>query len=315
METHFLTYPLGESEIRGESVVLALGVFDGVHLGHRAVIERAIAIGQVRGVPPAVLTFVEHPRTVMRPDQPVPLLTTWREKRSRIVDLGVKCVVGAHFTPQLSTLPAADFVRQVLVDQLHAAHLVVGYNFRFGHHAAGGPDLLQEMAGELGYGVEVVPPYTQDGQPVSSSEIRHFLAIGQIEVANQMLGYSYELSGLVVGGDQRGRRIGFPTANLHVDERKLLPAFGVYAGHARWAGQERAFVANLGIRPTFDPPQLRVEAHLLDFSGDLYGQQMTLAVERHLRPEQAFPSLEDLTRQIQLDVRQARELLVASEAK
>ncbi len=316
MNTLFFRYPLVDDDAPAGPVVLALGVFDGVHVGHQAVIGSAVAIARQEGLPAAVLTFVEHPRSVLRPDQPVPLLTTWREKRERMADLGVDRVIGAHFTPALAQLEAEDFVRRILVERMMAAHVVVGYNFRFGHKAAGGPDLLARLASELGYGFEVVGPQAADGVPVSSSEIRRLLATGSLEDGNRLLGYPYVLTGLVVGGDQRGRRIGFPTANLHVDERKLLPAFGVYAGFASWAGERQTpCVVNIGIRPTFDPPQLKVEAHILDFDGDLYGQTLTLSLGRYLRGEQAFPSVDALVKQIRADVKEARSVLLHSEAK
>ncbi|MBM3270880.1 MAG: bifunctional riboflavin kinase/FAD synthetase [Candidatus Sericytochromatia bacterium] len=311
MKTLFFRFPLADEEAPAGKIVLALGVFDGVHLGHQAVIGRAVAVARELGLPAAVLTFVEHPRSVLRPDQPVPLLTTWREKRERLALLGVDRVIGAHFTPALAQLEAAEFVQSVLVGRLEAAHVVVGYNFRFGRGALGNPALLAELAGPCGYGFEVVEPQSAEGVPISSSEIRRQLATGGLETANRLLGYPYMLSGMVVAGDQRGQRIGFPTANLHVDERKLLPSFGVYAGFAAWAGERRPCVANLGIRPTFDPPQLKVEAHILDYSGDLYGQTMTLSLERHLRPERAFPSVEALVAQIRADVREARGAYLA----
>ncbi len=314
-QTHFFSYPLGEADWPPGPVVLALGVFDGVHLGHRAVIGRAVEVARAKGLPASVLTFVEHPRTVLRPDQPVPLLSTWREKRELMAELGVDRVIGAHFTPSLAQIEAEEFVRRILVDHLCAEHVVVGYNFRFGHEAAGNPDLLARLSAELGYGFEVVQPFKLGDTPVSSSAIRRLLATGQIQEANRLLGYSYGLRGLVVGGDQRGRRIGFPTANLHVDDRKLLPAFGVYAGFACWAGERRPCVVNIGIRPTFDPPQLKVEGHILDFSGDLYGQTITLSLERHLRGERAFPSVDALVTQIQADVREARTMLLATEVQ
>jgi len=314
VETHFLTFPLGDDAAPAGPCVLALGVFDGVHLGHNAVIGRAISIAQQKALPAAVLTFVEHPRTVLRPDQPVPLLSTWREKRDQIFDLGVDRVIGAHFTPSLAQMEAEAFVRNVLLGHLSAAHVVVGFNFRFGHNAAGGPALISAMADDLGFGFDVVAPFELAGTAVSSSEIRRLLATGDLPGANRLLGQAYALTGLVVGGDQRGRRIGFPTANLHVNERKLLPAFGVYAGFASWAGERHSCVVNIGIRPTFDPPQLKVEAHLLDYSGDLYGQTLAVSLLCRLRAEMAFSSVDALVKQIHDDVGQAREMLLASEA-
>ncbi len=306
----FVLEPGGPGEVRGRAfggpVVVAMGVFDGLHVGHRRVFEQACLVARDRNLPCAVLTFVEHPRTVLHPDRPVPLLTPWPEKRESLAEAGIDRVVAAHFTPAFAELSPEEFVRGILVERLDARHLVVGFNFRFGHRGAGSPEMLQQMAGEFGFGLDVIPPFELSGLVVSSSQIRELLASGKVREAGELLGGPYRLAGEVINGDARARKLGFPTANLRVDERKLLPAYGVYVGVARWPGGRRRCVVNIGIRPTFDPPQLQVEAHLLDFEGDLYGQTVTLELETYLRPERAFRSVNELIDQIHQDVQSAR---------
>ncbi len=306
----FVLEPGGPGEVGGRAfggpVVVAMGVFDGVHLGHRRVFEQACLVARERKLPCAVFTFVEHPRSVLRPDRPVPLLTTWPEKRESLAGAGIDRVVAAHFTPAFAGLSPEAFVRGILVERIEARHLVVGFNFRFGHRGAGSPELLEQMADKLGFGLDVIPPFEIAGHVVSSSKIRELLAEGNIREARGLLGGPYRLAGEVVAGDARARQLGFPTANLRVDASKLLPAYGVYAGMACWPGGRRRCVVNIGIRPTFEPPQLQVEAHLLDFDGNLYGQTMTLELETYLRPERAFRSVGELVDQIHQDVQSAR---------
>jgi len=309
LDISYLHYPDLTLERPQEATVVAIGMFDGLHRGHQAVLMAARDIATERGLPLAVFTFVDHPRTVLRPDTPVPLLTTWSEKRDRLEELAADTLVGAHFTQAFSELTAEDFVRRILVDQLKARHVVVGYNFAFGHGQAGDTATLEALGPALGFKVTVVPAWNEEGAPVSSSRIRRMLGTGHIREANDLLGRPYSLTGTVVQGDQRGRLLGFPTANLTHDEKKLLPAYGVYAGHARWNGREHPCVVNLGMRPTFNPPQLRIEAHLLEFSEDLYGAVMTLDLTHRLRPEQAFKSVDDLVARIKADVAQAGELV------
>lgn len=311
MDTAYLTYPELKLARPAAPCVVAIGMFDGVHRGHQSVLARAGAIARAAGLPLVVFTFVDHPRSVLRPDHPVPLLCTWAEKQARIAAAGADLLIGAHFTAAFAALPPGDFVRRILVEQLQARHVVVGYNFAFGHQQAGNVQVLEALGRELGLEVTAVDAVERGLSPVSSSRIRKLLAKGQIEEANELLGWPYELTGVVVLGDQRGRTLGFPTANLQVAPAKLLPAYGVYAGSAHWEGQERLTVVNLGMRPTFDPPQLRIEAHLLDFAGDLYGRELTVRLLHRLRPERAFASLAELVTQIHADVDVARERIAA----
>lgn len=312
METLSLQYPNLTVNHPWAPSVVAIGMFDGVHVGHQAVIRQAHDLAAARNLPCSVFTFVSHPRTVLRPDYPVPLLTPWKSKLCLLEDQGVDTVVGAQFTPAFSQLSAREFVERILVGQMRAKHVVVGYNFAFGHGQEGNGETLKALGAEFGFDVTVVAPVELNGASVSSSRIRKLLATGHVAEANALLGRPYTLTGTVVTGDQRGRLLGFPTANLAADDSKLLPAYGVYAGQAFWREGDQAFqepcVVNLGMRPTFDPPQLRIEAHLIGWSGDLYGKLLTVSLQHRLRPEMAFKSVDDLVAQIRQDVEQARIL-------
>jgi len=314
LETLSLHYPNLTVTSPWPPSVVAIGMFDGVHLGHQEVIRQARAIASERNLPCTVFTFVSHPRMVLRPDHPVPLLTTWDSKRCLLAELGVDTVVGAQFTPAFSELSARDFVERILVGQMRAKHVVVGYNFAFGHGQEGNGEMLKALGSEFGFEATVVSPVEFNGASVSSSRIRKLLATGHVGDANALLGRPYTLTGTVVTGDQRGRLLGFPTANLAVDESKLLPAYGVYAGQALWTEEGETFqepcVVNLGMRPTFDPPQLRIEAHLIGWSGDLYGKRLTVSLQHRLRSEMAFKSVDQLVAQIRQDVDHARTLPV-----
>ncbi|MNS53137.1 Riboflavin biosynthesis protein RibF [compost metagenome] len=309
MKVHYLHYPhLTMDEAFGPSVV-AIGNFDGVHCGHRRVIETAKRLAGERGLDDLVFTFVEHPRTVLRPDAPVPLLTPWAEKVERLAETGVGATIAAHFTADLAQLSPEAFVERILLGQLNAKAVVTGFNFRFGHRQAGSPELLKELGEKHGFHVEIVTPIEEDGGVVSSSRLRELVATGAIESANEMLCYPYTLTGTVIHGDKRGRTIGFPTANLEVNREKLLPAYGVYACRVTVGGEELPGIVNIGQRPTFDPPKLMIEAHIFDWSGDIYGETIAVSLVSRIRAEQAFPSVDALIAQIKADCRVAREAL------
>lgn len=309
VQVHYLQYPHLKLAEAIKPSVIAIGVFDGVHCGHRRLIETATRLAERHGVAPAVFTFVEHPRAVLRPDRQVALLTPWPEKLERLAALGVDQCFAAHFTPDLAALPPEAFVSRILVEQLRVKAVVTGFNFHFGQGAAGSPETLKALGAEAGFEVEVVPPFEQQGGLVSSSRLRELIALGQVEEANALLCYPYQLTGEVVHGDKRGRTIGFPTANLHVPAEKLLPAYGVYACWVEVGGERLPGVVNIGQRPTFDPPKLMIEAHLLDWSGDIYGQTISVSLVTRLRGEQAFPSIDALVAQIGADCQRARTIL------
>ena len=295
--------------------VVAIGNFDGVHLGHQAVIGEAGRIAQAGGAPHAVLTFEPHPRRVLRPDTPPFRLTPFRAKSRHIEALGVDLLFTLHFDPAFAQRSAADFIDSVLVRNLGVRHAVVGYDFVFGHQRGGTPALLQARGADLGFGVTVVGPIAAPGGAVySSTRIRELLGSGKPREAAVLLGRFWEIEGRVERGDARGRSVGFPTANLMLDDY-LRPAPGVYAVRAGIEEEGRTVwhdgVANLGQRPTFGGSDLRLEAHLFDFDRDLYGSHLRIALIEHLRPERKFPGIDALKAQIAADAAKARALLKA----
>jgi riboflavin kinase / FMN adenylyltransferase len=302
--TGIASLPLG----RGPTAVTA-GFFDGVHHGHQAVIGRTVEVARQRGVTPVAVTFDRHPRETLTPGQAPGLLITMERKAELIAALGIEALVVLEFDEDLSQWPPEDFVSRVLVDGLAAQSVVVGANFTFGHKAKGNLEVLMALGERFGFGTEGVPLLTIDGRPVSSSSIREALSAGDLTWPATGLGRRPLLDGVVVPGAGRGRGLGFPTANLAVPPRILLPGEGVYAGRA-YAGSE-AWVAaiNVGTNPTFGAEPLHVEAFLLDFEGDMTGQPLTLEFWERLRDELRFDSAEDLARQIKEDVERTREVV------
>lgn len=294
--------------------VVAIGNFDGVHLGHQAVIGAAGRLARAEGAPQAVLTFEPHPRSVFRPQDPPFRLTPFRVKAHLIEALGVDLLFALHFDQAFAARSAEAFVDELLHRSLGVRHVAVGYDFVFGHGRRGTPALLQERGAALGFGVTIVDPVRNGGAVYHSSRIRDHLMAGRPREAAALLGRSWEIDGRVEQGDRRGRTIGFPTANLLLQDY-LRPAAGVYAvragieegGRIEWHDA----VANLGRRPTFDGTDLRLEVHLFDFAGDLYGKHLRVALIEHLRPEQKFAGIEDLKTQIAADAARAREVLAA----
>jgi riboflavin kinase/FMN adenylyltransferase len=293
--------------------VVAIGVFDGLHSGHMTVLERARELARVHQCPCCVFTFVEHPRTVLYPENPVPLLTPWPEKQALLEAQGVDACVAAHFTEALARMSPEEFVQRVLVDWLQVRAVVTGFNFRFGRDQAGVPAKLVALGEQAGFDVVIVEPQQAfDGDTewlLSSSHLRNLLREGQVEMAAHLVKRPYALTGEVVHGDKRGRQIGFPTANLLIDPQKLLPANGVYACWVCWAGQRRPGIVNIGVRPTFGSPRLVIEAHVFDWSGDLYGATLTLELVSRIRAERAFPGIAELVEQITQDCDIARASL------
>jgi riboflavin kinase / FMN adenylyltransferase len=288
----------------GPSAV-ALGTFDGVHLGHRAILGTALARARAVSVEAVACTFDPHPMEVLQPDRaPLPIMPL-EERLQLIGDLGVDAVVVLPFTRELAAIEPEAFVKDVLLSRLHAREIVVGYNHRFGRGARGDARLLEELAGRLGFLAHVVPPMTVDGAAVSSTEIRAALQRGDVSAAARWLGRPYGIAGMVTSGAGRGRTLGFPTANIAPD-RTLLVARGVYRGQVMVEGASHTAVVNVGVRPTFGETALAVEAHLLDFTGDLYGRTVRLDFLDRLRDEMRFGSVEDLKAQVARDIAAAR---------
>lgn len=291
----------------------AIGNFDGLHLGHRAVIEAARQHAHARGAPLGVITFEPHPREVLAPEKAPGRLTPFRRKAELLEELGADLMVVLPFDRALMRLSAEAFVAELLVGRLHAQAIAGGEDFRFGHRRAGDMALLQALAPGLDLAVSVVPPVLAQGELCSSTAIRGHLAEGRIARANELLGSPFTIDGIVRPGDQRGRLLGFPTANVHPTARRLLlPQAGVYAVRAMLdePGGRRVFpaVANLGHRPTFDGRGLLLEVHLLDERLDLYGRRLEVAFVERLRAEMRFSGIEALKQQIARDSDAARRL-------
>ena len=292
--------------------VVTIGAYDGVHRGHQAVIGQVRKEAQQLGCQSVVVTFDKHPASVVRPESAPKLLTDLDQKLELLQQTGIDATLIVEFNRERSTEDPALFVKRVLVDTLRAQVVVVGEDFHFGFNRGGNVAMLRELGKQFDFQVEPVKLIARpDGveEPVSSTSIRRALAGGQVETATNLLGRAYEVRGVVVNGDKRGRIIGFPTANVEVPNAMCLPADGVYAGKFKCDdGSMHACAINLGRRPTFfeHADHSLLEAHLLDFDGDLYGQKVSVTFEHFLRSERKFDGLEAIKTQLQLDVAAAR---------
>ncbi|MES3034126.1 MAG: bifunctional riboflavin kinase/FAD synthetase [Gemmatimonadota bacterium] len=290
---------------------VTVGTFDGVHLGHHDVLRRLAAHARAGDMASVLVTFAPHPNEVVRPSAVPMLLTPGMEKFEALAAIGIDYCAVMPFTRALATLTAAEFVRQVLRPRFRMEALLIGHDHGFGRDRAGGREQLEALGTSDGFAVERVDPFRLgDGTVVSSSAIRTAVADGDLESARRALGRRYALTGTVQRGDQRGRTIGFPTINLGTPPaRKLLPPAGVYAAVAQTPGGAYGAMMNLGARPTVADARQTVEAHLLDFSGDLYGADVRLDLVAHLRPIRRFGGLQELTEQLALDRLAARTAL------
>jgi riboflavin kinase/FMN adenylyltransferase len=296
--------------------VLTVGNFDGVHRGHQALLAAVVERARALGRPAAVYTFDPHPRRVLHPDAPSPLLMTRAQLALALAERGIDLLVREAFTHAFSALSPEAFLTDVIHARIAPAEIFVGRDFHFGKGRGGSDDTLAQLAPGLGMRVVIVPQVRAGEGDVSSSRIRDALARGDVEDAKLCLGRPYALWGAVAVGDRRGRTLGFPTANLD-PENELLPGPGVYATRVRLfeasapGGSALPAVTNVGTRPTFGPGRVLVEAHLLDWSGELYGRRIEIAFERRLRDERRFPDLDALRAQIAADARAARAALGA----
>lgn len=291
-------------------VVLALGNFDGVHLGHQAVLRRAVEEAESRGGRVVVATFSPHPRAVLRPGSEPALLTDSSLKREAVTRYGAQEMVEIPFDEALSRKSPEEFVRDVVVGRLGAEVVVVGENFRFGHRASGDVEELRRRMREAGgEALWVAVAGEGSGGEISSSRIRALLGEGRVERAAALLGRPYVLRGVVEEGDRRGRTIGFPTANVRPKGEVLVPARGVYAGRVRVGEEWHSACTNVGVAPTFGERESRVEAHLIGYAGELYGRVVDVSFEARIRGEMRFAGVEELVARIGEDVEEARRLL------
>ena len=297
--------------------VLTIGNFDGMHVGHRAIMKTVLSRARDLGGEAVVYTFDPHPRKVLRPDRAPQLLTTLEQKLELLEEIGIDVAIVEPFDRAFAVIPPEDFIREYIHRRVRPLEVYVGYDFHFGRDREGSMRLLTETGPRLGFSVMIIPEVTIDGRDVNSSRIRELLAEGDVSEAERLLGRPFRTRGQVVAGMKRGRALGFPTANL-APENEVLPQAGVYAGWLRFldegdpmAGVDVPAVTNVGVRPTFQDDNARciAEAHLIDFSGEIYGRWVDLSFERRLRRERAFSGADALKQQIQLDVVEARRWL------
>jgi len=298
-----------ELQTRGRKVCAAIGVFDGVHLGHQQVIRQTITDAEQQEALAVVITFDRHPNTVVAPER-VPELIYWLPQKLRAIEtLGADVTLVIQFDEGFSRQTGEEFVRKLSRDFGHIHSICVGSAFTFGHKRSGDVELLRRLGKELRFVVHGLAAVALDGETVSSTRIRDAIRSGQLDAASQMLGRGYSLAGKVVRGDALGKKIGFPTANLDTSGL-VTPPNGVYAAHAHVGRETYRAAVNIGVRPTVDQPEpvRRVEAHLLDFKGEIYNEELELTFVEKLREEQKFGSMEALKSQIARDVEAARQL-------
>lgn len=313
---HVLT-DLSSAPWPGERSVITIGMYDGVHLGHRTVISQVRSRAAELGARSVVVTFDRHPMSIVRPENAPRLLTSLEQKLELLAGTGVDATAVISFSDEQSHETAVDFVERVIVRSLAAQAVIVGTDFHFGHMRQGNVTLLREMGERHGFAAEpvrLVPRADGVDEPVSSTAIRRALAGGEIDTANRMLGRPHEIRGTVVDGDKRGRTIGFPTANVAVPQGMCIPADGVYAAvYRRPDGGEHPCAVNVGRRPTFykDAEHSLIEAHLLDFSGDIYGEAAAVQFLAFLRSEKAFGGIDELKDQLVVDIEHARNAVLA----
>jgi riboflavin kinase/FMN adenylyltransferase len=296
----------------GRKVSLAIGFFDGVHLGHQQIVRQTIMDARQHEALALVITFDRHPNTVVAPSRVPPLIYSLPQKLRTLGSLGADALLLIHFDQAFSRQSGEGFIRGLARDLGQILSLCVGANFVFGYKRGGNVELLKRLGNDLRFAVHGLAAVSLDGRAVSSTRIRAAIAAGELDAASQMLGRAYGLAGKVVPGGRLGRELGFPTANMDVGGL-VLPPRGVYAVQALAGGGRDPAALNIGCRPTLEqgPPQVRVEAHLLDFQGDLYGQELELAFVDKLREERKFASVADLREQIAKDIRAAQSRFAA----
>ncbi len=291
------------------NLVVGLGNFDGVHIGHQKLISELVSLAKEIGGTPAVFTFNPHPLEVLSPGACPPQLLSQESKQKLIAKLGVEVLLQVPFDLKLAGMAPEDFIKTVLYEGLGARGVVVGYNYTFGHHGYGTPALLEKLSSNYGFQVRIIPQVVDEGQAVSSTLIRNLIATGDVVRAARLLGYFPFTEGQVVVGDRRGSdALGFPTANLEIGRNTLVPANGVYSVRVFADGDVYQGVANIGTKPTFHGKKRNVEVHILDFYQDLYGKWIKISFTRRLRGEKRFATPTELVEQIKRDILEAKAL-------
>jgi len=291
-----------------EETLLTIGVFDGVHAGHRYLLEKLQHRAAEKNLLSGVVTFSPHPQSVLHPHNQLPWLSNLEDRVRTFQELGVNIVAVLTFTPKVAQLGAREFM-SLVKKQLRMRGIMVGPDFSLGRGREGNIDLLRALGCEMEFSVEVIPSYTINGEVVSSTLIRRLLAQGDMRKVARLMRRYFQLGGKVITSDKRGRVLGFPTANLDIRPQQALPGNGIYATIAQIDGKQFSSATNIGIRPTFGEGEKTVETHLLNYKGDLYGKDMRLEFVQKLRDEQRFPSSEELKTQIEKDVREVEAIL------
>jgi riboflavin kinase/FMN adenylyltransferase len=307
-----LIHSASELTAGNRKVCLAIGFFDGVHLGHQQIIRQTIADARKHGALALVITFDQHPNAIVAPTRVPPLIYSLPQKLRTIESLGPEATLLIHFDQAFSQKTGDTFIRELAAAWSGIQSICVGADFTFGHKRGGNVEFLKTLGSELKFAVHGMAAVSLDGKTVSSTRIREAIRAGDLDAVSQMLGRDYSLAGKTIAGDKLGRKIGFPTANLDTTGLALPPT-GVYAVHALVRGKRHRAVLNIGTRPTLNNPNppIRVEAHLLDFTGDLYGQELEIVFAEKLREEQKFPSLDELKAQIARDIEHAKNIFAA----
>lgn len=296
----------------GETL-LTIGVFDGVHAGHRYLLEKLQKRSAEKNLLSGVVTFNPHPQSVLYPHDQLPWLSDMEDRIRTLRKLGIDVIAALTFTPKVARLSAKEFM-SLVKKQLKMQGIMVGPDFALGRGRQGNINLLRSLGREMEFSVEIIPPYTINGEIVSSTLIRQALAQGDMRKVERLMGRYFHLVGKVITSDKRGRVLGFPTANLDIEPQQALPGNGVYATIAQVDGKQFPSATNIGIRPTFGEGRKTVETHLLKYNGDLYGKEIKVEFVQKLRDEQRFPSSEKLKAQIEKDIREA-EMILAKELK
>jgi riboflavin kinase/FMN adenylyltransferase len=297
----------GLNNLSEKGFVVTQGTFDGVHKGHRSVLKQVVERARVQNTPSMLITFHPHPRTIVQPKQWNPqILNSIEEKSNRVLQQGIDVVLVLEFTKEIALLSPEEFVRKVLLEAIGVKEIVVGYDHRFGHKREGNFELLKILGTQNGFGVTEITAKEIDDIAISSTRIRKNITDGNLLLSNELLGYSYPVSGTVIHGEKKGREIGFPTANIDVeDPLKLIPPIGVYFGMAAFDDLEIPCMINIGKKPTVGDFPLSVEAHLLDYKGDLYDKRLELRLMKYHRAEKKFESLQSLIQQLHDDQKDA----------
>ena len=298
------------------NAVVTIGTFDGVHIGHQKIIGRLVEVARQKGGEAVILTFFPHPRMILHPDDlNIKLISTMDEKAEKLAELGIDHLIITPFTRDFSNLTPQEYIREVLVDKIGTSQIIIGYDHRFGKDRKGGLEELQKFASDFGFEVEEIPEQDINDVSVSSTKIRNAILSGDVKTAHDFLGYAFHLTGKVIKGDQLGRKLGFPTANLYIEESyKLIPADGIYAVSIEFksgsAGLKSAKgMAYIGHRPTINGMARNIEVNIFDFNEELYGQTIRINFQEYLRADQKFNSLEELRKQLIKDETAARSVL------